>query len=137
MQTMNELEEFRTIVDESQNLITFLRAVKPVIEAQLDRNIRSNAFEGYSVSWEDEIHTISCLHELVPSPDFSAAASEVSVTSCSWNSTGSSIAVSHGRFDHSGWCVHPGILSSWSVFRRKMNPSKPDISIETPVRHQL
>jgi hypothetical protein len=86
------------------------------------------------VYWEDQISTITTMFELIPSQDFTAASSNVSVTGLSWNATGAVIAVAYGRFDHSGWCVHTGSICTWNVFKRKMDPKKPDLLLETQVQ---
>ena len=32
--------------------------------AQLDRNVKSRAFEGYEVEWEEPVAMVSCIHRL-------------------------------------------------------------------------
>lgn len=130
VQTSEEKRDFRMVEDNSHALVQFLQKVRQSIENQLGRNLRSRVFDGYDVSWEEEIHTISCLHELRPSR---ASAPELSATSLSWNCTGSLLAASYGRYDHTGWCEHSGILCIWSAFSRKLKPDQPDTVMETQV----
>ena len=54
-------------------------------------------------------------------------------TGISWNATGSVIAVSYGRLDHSGWCNYRAALCTWNVFHPKFDPEKPDLVLETAV----
>ena len=89
---------------------------------------------------------------------YSYQVEDASVTALSWNCTGSVLAVAYqalnnniiikflffiflfyfhfdmlryGRYDHTGWCVHSGLLCAWSVFRRNMNPTQPDLELDT------
>lgn len=39
--------------------------------------------------------------------------------------------IRYGHYDHTGWCTHSGLLCTWSVFRRNLNPSQPDLEIDT------
>lgn len=87
----------------------------------------------YQVNWEEQITSISCVAELHPSSDHSAATSTTSITSMTWNSTGSTIAIAYGKLDHSGWCNHSGNVCVWNIFNRKMNAHQPDISLESLV----
>ncbi|ETW06306.1 hypothetical protein, variant 1 [Aphanomyces invadans] len=52
-------------------------------------------------------------------------------TGVSWNATGSVLAVSYGRFDHSGWCNYRSALCLWNIFSADFNPSKPNVVLET------
>ena len=69
-------------------------------------------------------------------------------TSSSWSATGSTLAVSFGRFDHVGWCnCRRGAVCMWRVFRRKgggeggagaeagddVDKEEPDLVLETEV----
>jgi WD repeat-containing protein 34 len=131
IQTWDLKEEPKFGTDTSPALVEFLKQHGPTIEEQLERNLYSRAFDNYVVSWEEEIHNITRAYELSPSPDFNAAASEESVTCLSWNCSGSMLAASYGKMDHSGWCAHTGSVNTWNVFRRKMDPKKPEFSLET------
>lgn len=37
----------------------------------------------------------------------------------------------YGRYDHSEWCTHEGTLCTWNVFRRNMDPTNPDLELDT------
>lgn len=52
------------------------------------------------------------------------------VTSLSWNSNGSTIAVAFGKTNHATWCDHHSNVSLWSVFRRDFDAKKPTNTIE-------
>ncbi|PRP76276.1 hypothetical protein PROFUN_07798 [Planoprotostelium fungivorum] len=131
-QTVDNKEEAKFVVDTSPAFIDFLKEQTPIMEEQLEKNLQSRAFGQYTVSWEEEINSISCAYELSPSPNFNAAASEDSVSGLTWNASGSMLVASYGKLDHAGWCSHVGSLKGWNVFRRKMDPKKPEVSIETP-----
>ncbi|KAJ8329771.1 WD repeat-containing protein 34 [Batrachochytrium dendrobatidis] len=96
------------------SLVSFLARVESDISSLLLQNIKSTAFHGYNVKWEDEIDSVSCLatfnhpHKLPG----------LSCTDLSWNKAGSVIATSHGRLDHTSWCAHKGMISLWSMSYR-------------------
>lgn len=46
----------------------------------------------------------------------------LTATGVSWSSTGGSVAVSFGRYDHRDWCTHKGVVGVWSAFRRSGSP---------------
>lgn len=52
-------------------------------------------------------------------------------TGVSWSSTGSVVCASFGRLDHSGWCTHRAGVATWNVFKKDMNPEKPENVLET------
>lgn len=55
------------------------------------------------------------------------------MTSVSWNSNGSRLAVAYGKTDHVSWCEHSSLLHIWSISHRvKYDANKPDITIEVP-----
>lgn len=51
-------------------------------------------------------------------------------TGISWNSTGSSVAVSYGRQDLTGWCDFPGAVCIWNVFGKSFNSMEPDYVLD-------
>ena len=51
-------------------------------------------------------------------------------TSVSWNATGSSLAVSYGNTDVSGWCDYPGAVCLWNIFGRTFDSMNPDIILD-------
>lgn len=108
------------------SMSSFLSTVVPYVEKQIFKNLDSHAFDNYQpyIDLESQ-YTVSLQHEL------SCTKAEASVTSVAWNCTGSVLAVAYGRFDHTGWCVHNGLLCTWSVFRRNMDPTRPDLELDT------
>lgn len=56
---------------------------------------------------------------------------QLQVTGLEWNSTGTSIFVGYGRYDHESVCTHKAAFCSWNIDRLKINTNKPDMSIET------
>eukprot|EP00794_Sanderia_malayensis_P005363 gene5363-6034_t len=152
-----ENENFSLLEDTSQalekNLLAlsnFLLRVYPDVCEQLIANNRSNAFDGYDVNWEDEFEAITCPFKLF----HKEAEHKFEVTSISWNSRGSVIAVawydfswydllirnlrsltimtiiSYGRNDHEGWCTHRSLLCSWNIDMRNINMEKADRSLD-------
>ena len=51
-------------------------------------------------------------------------------TGVSWNSTGSSLAVSYGKVDISGWCDYPGAVCMWNVFSKSFDATNPDVVLD-------
>lgn len=115
------------IVDNSAELREFLKKVEPMVSAALKRNIKSHAFDGYKVQWEEESTSVTTIHTL-SYPSYA----EFQCTDISWNSTGSVIAVSYGKFDHDDWCTHKSVVCTWNLDRRSLEPQKPDVTIELP-----
>ncbi|KAF0687597.1 Aste57867_20716 [Aphanomyces stellatus] len=60
-----------------------------------------------------------------------SAGLQLQVTGVSWNATGSVLAVSYGRFDHSGWCDYRSALCLWNIFSADLNAAKPHVVLET------
>ena len=58
---------------------------------------------------------------------------QLSCTGLSWNATGSIVAISYGRFDHSGWCNYRSALCLWNVFANDFDPYKPMLVLQVPV----
>ncbi|CAF1418009.1 unnamed protein product [Adineta steineri] len=56
---------------------------------------------------------------------------EIQITSLSWSANGSSIFVGYGSTSHEGLCMHKGAVCSWNIERFKINPNKPDMTVET------
>eukprot|EP01012_Entosiphon_sulcatum_P011555 TRINITY_DN1705_c0_g1_i1.p1 TRINITY_DN1705_c0_g1~~TRINITY_DN1705_c0_g1_i1.p1 ORF type:complete len:528 (+),score=92.41 TRINITY_DN1705_c0_g1_i1:65-1648(+) len=116
------------IVDESYidaDLLQFLEAVCPPMLAQLEVNIKTSAFAGYSVSWEEQKETVSCLHTLTLDTHLDT---QLQALGLAWNCNGSILAVAYGRIDIVGWCSEKGYLCTWNVLRGEV--AKPDVMIE-------
>lgn len=115
-----------TVVDEDTSALkSFLRLVAPQMEKQLEKNLESHAFDDYQPYLDLETqYTVSLQHVLTNSKI------DASVTATTWNCTGSIIAVAYGKYDHTGWCTHTGLLCTWSVFRRNLNPNQPDLELD-------
>jgi hypothetical protein len=56
---------------------------------------------------------------------------EIQVTSLSWSANGSTVFVGYGSTSHEGLCMHKGAVCSWNIERYKINPNKPDMTVET------
>ena len=52
------------------------------------------------------------------------------VTSVSWNSNGTNLAVAYGKTNHKTWCECQSVVSIWPVFRREFDAKKPTTNIE-------
>lgn len=121
-------KEFELLDDNSQALTDFLRRVEPVVCKALEQNIRSHAFDGYEVNWEEDSDVIKCLHLLT----HKEMNKDLQCTQLSWNKTGSTLAVAYGRMDHQDWCTHKGALCTWNLDRRGLSSTKADIVIDVP-----
>eukprot|EP00605_Chrysophyceae_sp_TOSAG23-4_P002460 GSChrysophyteH1.ASY1.ANO1.2719.1 assembled CDS len=53
-------------------------------------------------------------------------------TGVSWNAPGSSLAVSYGLDNITGWCDSPGALCVWNIFGKNFNHSDPDYVMGHP-----
>ena len=53
-------------------------------------------------------------------------------TGVSWNASGTSLAVSYGLDNITGWCDSPGALCVWNIFGRSFNKSEPDFTMSHP-----
>lgn len=113
--------------EETQGLINFLQRVYPDLSRQLQLNTTSHAFDGFEVSLEESASSVSCIHTLT---NANLIEEELQVTGLSWNSTGSVIAASYGRFDHEDWCTHKSTLCTWNIDRKALDPNKPDANID-------
>lgn len=130
VQTEEEDEKGKLVFlceEENQNLVNFILRVYPELSRQLQANTTSHAFDGFEVSVDEATSSVSCTHTLMNAV---LAEEELQVTGLSWNSTGSVIAASYGRFDHEHWCTHKSALCTWNIDRRSIDPNKPDASID-------
>lgn len=130
VQTEEEDEKGKLVFlceEENQNLVNFILRVYPELSRQLQANTTSHAFDGFEVSVDEATSSVSCTHTLM---NVVLAEEELQVTGLSWNSTGSVIAASYGRFDHEHWCTHKSALCTWNIDRRSIDPNKPDASID-------
>ncbi len=48
-------------------------------------------------------------------------------TGLDWKCTGSSVVVSYGRLDITGWCDYPGAICIWNLFQSTFTPTLPDV----------
>ncbi|XP_067936380.1 cytoplasmic dynein 2 intermediate chain 2-like [Watersipora subatra] len=127
-QTDTDTKSYQLIEeDDSDALLQFLKQVEPMISKALNRNTQSTAFDGYVSAAELESGKCSVVHTLCNEEHNGL----LSVTSLSWNSTGSVVAASFGRFDHEDWCVHKASLCSWNVNKSVVTGNKPDTIIDT------
>jgi hypothetical protein len=81
------------------------------------------------VKWEEPlVQESSFVHSLTP---------EIAVdhvpTDFSYSISGSSIAISYGRYDHSNWCLHAGQISVFNLTLRDFDPRKPHFTTEASV----
>lgn len=117
----------------------------PLMLQQLRRDSSSRAFDNFDVSVAaDDDDGISLLHTL--RAVFTQASEEgegergsqtvmsLACSGLSWSVTGSVLFASFGRVDHTGWCTHRAGLCTWNLFRRELNPDKPDVVLESLVR---
>lgn len=112
--------------DDSPELAAFLQKIEPLLYKELDKNAKSQAFKGFQVSWEEE-STAVCEKYILTHAELKE---ELQVTGLSWNSSGSVIAVSYGRFDHDNWCTHKSALCTWNINSRTLDRNKASTVLE-------
>ena len=118
---------------ESAELNSFLLASTPELEDALQRNLTSNIFDQYDVSWEDEHDQVVCLHSLKHRGTLPATISETVLESCTavaWNASGSVIAAAYGPLDRNDWELSESMLCTWSVMRRQLDPARADNTLQ-------
>jgi len=118
---------------ESAELNSFLLSSTADLEEALQRNLTSNVFDQYDVSWEDEHDQVVCLHSLKHRGALPATAPEAVLESCtavSWNASGSVIAAAYGPLDRNDWEMSESMLCTWSVMRRQLDPAKADTALQ-------
>ncbi|UJR27315.1 hypothetical protein I4U23_008608 [Adineta vaga] len=107
----------------------FLGRVEPLVLHYLDENInRPNILRHIKLrhtgdDTAQELFTLTYPEVLIDK--------EVQVTSLSWSANGSSVFVGYGSTSHEGLCMHKGAVCSWNIERYKINPNKPDMTVET------
>ncbi|XP_069140209.1 cytoplasmic dynein 2 intermediate chain 2-like [Argopecten irradians] len=119
-------QKFRLAEDTSGRLGEFLARMEPVICRELNKNLKSHAFDDFITGWDEELASVSCVHKLT-NPEING---ELHITGVTWNSTGAVIAASYGRYDHEDWCTHKSALCTWNLERRNINENKPDTVID-------
>ena len=115
------------VYDES--FIQFLQRAESMISSQLMKNMSSKAFIGYDVNWETPKQAMACTHTLINTQ----AQVDHCCTDLAWSISGSTIAASYGRYDHSDWCHHPGWVCIWNLAVRDFDPMRPHTTIESTV----
>nr|XP_033816093.1 WD repeat-containing protein 34 isoform X1 [Geotrypetes seraphini] len=107
----------------------FLHGVEGLVIRELNKNWKSHAFEGFEVNWSEQNRTVSCVYSL-QYPE--ALERNLQVTGVSWNSTGSVVACSYGRFDGGDWSIEKSFVCTWNLNRRGLNPQYPDVVLDVP-----
>ncbi|KAL2911783.1 WD repeat-containing protein 34 [Polyrhizophydium stewartii] len=110
-------------------LAAFLARIEPDVSALLLRNVRSTAFHGFAVAWDDDIDATSCPFVL----RHAHRASDTGCTDLAWSKSGASIAAAYGRIDHASWCTHKGMVCAWNISARDLNPDAATFAAETSV----
>ncbi|KAG8447982.1 hypothetical protein GDO86_015184 [Hymenochirus boettgeri] len=105
----------------------FLKRVEGVVIKELEKNLKSHAFDGFDVNWEEQNELVTCLHSL-QYPE--ALELQLQVTSVSWNSTGSVVACSYGRLGDGDWSTEKSYVCTWNLDRRGFLPNHPDTVID-------
>ncbi|KAH9114867.1 hypothetical protein AeMF1_011068 [Aphanomyces euteiches] len=109
---------------------------------EMDKPPQDSAFHEFEQEQDNEEKGVNKVHTLVF--DFFShfnqahdgkqgvqSGLKLQCTGVSWNATGSVLAVSYGRFDHSGWCNYRSALCLWNIFSSDFNASKPNMVLET------
>ncbi|ESO90367.1 hypothetical protein LOTGIDRAFT_233855 [Lottia gigantea] len=127
-QTENEGGDFQLAETDPEKLAKFLRKIEPELIKMIERNNKSVAFEGYVIAKGEESSSIACIHTF----SHAELRQELQITGVSWNSSGSVLAATYGRYDHEDWCTHKSGLCTWSLDRRNMQADKPQTVIDSP-----
>ena len=116
-------------VGDSAPLNSFLHESTSALEEQMLRNLTTSAFDGHTVSWEEEHDQVSCLHSLKHRGALAASAPEA-CSALAWNAGGTVLAAAYGPLDRTDWASQSSMLCTWSVFRRQLDPAKADLALE-------
>ena len=112
----------------SGECVAWLATVLHAVERQVLLNAASHAFDGYSVTWDEDRSAVTKLHTLQQQPQ--SAAFPPSCTAVAWNSTGSLLAVAYSHLQHGGWCSHTSSLALWNIHRRQLRAEQADSVVE-------
>ena len=118
-------------VGDSAQLNAFLQESTDALEEQMLRNLKTSAFDGHTVSWEEEYDQVSCLHSLKHRGVLASTAPEA-CSALAWNAGGTVLAAAYGPLDRTDWASQSSMLCTWSVFRRQLDPAKADLALELP-----
>ena len=116
-------------VGDSAHLNAFLHESTAALEEQMLRNLATSAFDGHTVSWEEEHDQVSCLHSLKHRGVLASTAPEA-CSALAWNAGGTVLAAAYGPLDRTDWASQSSMLCTWSVFRRQLDPAKADLALE-------
>ena len=116
-------------VGDSAHLNAFLHESTAALEEQMLRNLTTSAFDGHTVSWEEEHDQVSCLHSLKHRGALASTAPEA-CSALAWNAGGTVLAAAYGPLDRTDWASQSSMLCTWSVFRRQLDPAKADLALE-------
>ncbi|GAB1608181.1 hypothetical protein Ahia01_001102300 [Argonauta hians] len=114
------------VQEDSPALAAFLKKMEPHVYRELEKNSKTQAFQGYQVSWQEESCSVDKMHTFTHGP----FEDQLQVTGLSWNCSGSVIAASYGRFDHDSWCTHKSGLCTWNIDSQSVDPRKAGKVIE-------
>ncbi|KAM4527898.1 cytoplasmic dynein 2 intermediate chain 2 [Odontesthes bonariensis] len=114
---------------EPPGLVEFLQGVEEFIVGELEKNVRSHAFDGFQANWEDQSVPVSCLNCLQHP---SAQEKGLHVTSVCWSCTGSIIACAYGRIDDADWSTERSCVCMWNLDRRCLRTKQADLVINVP-----
>ncbi|KAI8806198.1 hypothetical protein BJ742DRAFT_855417 [Cladochytrium replicatum] len=117
-------------VDEA-SLVSFLSRVEKITSKQLLANLTSKAFNGWQVSWEDNVESVSMVRAIQTPRNAKSLALEI--VDIAWNASGSILAAGYGKKDHEAWCAHEGLVCGFRVGRERSDSTNepPLFSFET------
>ncbi|XP_067015238.2 cytoplasmic dynein 2 intermediate chain 2 isoform X2 [Anabrus simplex] len=112
---------------DDEKLAEFLRKVLPMVIAELNDAYESHAFDGYELI-DDSEKDIRKLYSLRMTSQ-----KEAMVSSLTWNSTGSVVALAYSELEHDSdsWCDHMGSIHLFNIDRRDFSPTNPSKILET------
>ncbi|KAG7235539.1 hypothetical protein INR49_002585 [Caranx melampygus] len=124
-----ETEQLLRDLPDPPGLKDFLQRVEKLVIAELVKNAKSHAFDGFQVNWGDHSRLVSCLHRLQHPI---AQERGLHVTSVSWSCTGSVIACAYGRIDDGYWTTEKSYVCTWNLHRRGLSSKQADLVIDAP-----
>lgn len=109
-----------------KDLVEFLNSSSRLMSSELMKTLKSSAFQGFFVEWEDVIKDISLSSTLSISGHDS-----LEISSMTWSSTGSTLAVAFKEAEHSGLCTHKGLLCVWNYGQSDFDSTEPNFKTQT------
>ncbi|KAJ9599617.1 hypothetical protein L9F63_009934 [Diploptera punctata] len=103
-------------------LAEFLKYAEPLVMIELDKYVRSQAFDYYEPLDDDIEGVVKKLHDLQV-PNFNSF-KDMYVSCLTWFCSGTVIACGYALLDHDDWCDHTGWVHIFNINRSCTSPSR-------------